>query len=85
MNNPLKSYLEGAIKASFGAQLFCGNVSESDIDFIKKMVSKLRESEIDRFQMEDSQRKALKQQSKEDLDLFTKGIKDQLRREGRLE
>lgn len=85
MNNPLKSYLEGALKASFGAQLFCGNVSESDIDYIKELVSKLRESEIDRYPMENSQRKALKQQSKEDLDLFTKGFKDQLSREGRLE
>lgn len=51
---------------------------------MKEVVSKFREAEIDHLQLPDSDKEELKRQWKQWLDATTRGIKDELRGEGKM-
>ena len=53
-------------------------------DFVKEVLLKFREAEIDHLAFSASEKEELKSQWKQWLDATTHGIKDELRREGKL-
>ena len=83
-NNPFGAYFEGAFRAAIASCFIGGRISEQQIDFVKEVVSKFREAEIDHLQLSDSEIEELKRQWKQWLDATTSGIKDELRGEGKL-
>lgn len=82
--NTIGTYWEGALKAAFNVALFGVIVQEQQIDFVKEIVSKIREAEIDSLSVSRIQKEEMKHQWKQDIEVYTQGIKDELRREGRL-
>ena len=84
-NNPFGAYFEGAFRAAIASCFIGGRISEQQIDFVKEVVSKFREAEIDHLQLPDSEKEELTRQWKLWLDATTRGIKDELRGEGKLE
>lgn len=61
-----------------------GRISERQIDLVKEAISKFRESEIDHLAISASEKEDLKSGWKQWLDATTRGIKDELRAEGKL-
>ena len=84
-NNPFGAYLEGAFRAAIASCFIGGRISEQQIDFAKEVVSKFREAEIDHLQLPDSDKEELKCQWELWLDATTRGIKDGLRGEVKLQ
>lgn len=84
-NNPFGAYFEGAFRAAIASCFIGGRISEQQIDFVKEVVSRFREAEIDHLSLPDSDREEMKRQWKLWLDATTRGIKDELRGEGKLE
>jgi hypothetical protein len=82
--NPFGAYCAAALEAAIASCFINGRISEQQIDFVKEVVSKFREAEIDHLSLSDSEKELLKQQWKQWLDATTKGIKDELRGEGKL-
>lgn len=82
--NPFESYYAGALRAAIASSFINGRISEQQIDFVKEVISKFREAEIDSLAIPPSEKEELKNQWKQSLDATTHGIKDELRREGKL-
>lgn len=82
--NPFGAYYAGAFRAAIASCIIGGQISEQQIDFVKEVVSKFREAEIDHLPILDSDKQELKCQWKQWLDATTSGIKDELRGEGKL-
>lgn len=82
--NPAKCYLDGMLWATFGSALYFGKVAEWQIDSVKKCASILKEAEIDHLVLTDAEKKEVKRQWIQYLDTYTRGFKDELRREGRM-
>lgn len=82
--NPFGAYYAGAFRAAIASCFIGGQVSEQQIDFVKEVVSRFRETEIDHLSIPDSNKEELKRQWKQWLDATTRGIKDELRGEGKL-
>lgn len=61
-----------------------GRISEQQIDFVKEVIAKFRESEIDHLAISSSEKETLKGQWKQWLEATTLGIKDELRGVGKL-
>ena len=82
--NSFGPYYAGAFKTAITSCFINGKISEQQIDFVKEVISKFREAEIDHLTMSPSEKEELKNQWKKWLDATTLGIKDELRAEGRL-
>lgn len=82
--NPFGAYYVGAFRAAIASFFINGRISEQQIDFVKEVVSKFREAEIGNLPLRDSDKEELKRQWRQWLDATTKGIKDELRGEGKL-
>lgn len=82
--NPLATYLEAAVSAAFGIFLFGGIVPEQQIDMVKEAISRYREAEIEQSSLGQVEKEEAKRQWKLWLETYTKGVKDEVRREGRL-
>ena len=83
-NNTAKTYINGMLAAAFGITVYNAVLKEWQIDAVKKCASILKESEIDHSQCSSEQKQKMKEQWKLELDAYTQGFKDELRREGRL-
>ena len=59
-NNPLGAYLEGAFRAAITSCFIGGRISEQQIDFVKEVVSRFQEAEIDHLSLPDSEREEMK-------------------------
>lgn len=77
-------YFEGAFKAAIGACFIRGRVPEHQIDFVKEVVLRYREAEIDNLTLPPVDKERLKHQWKERLEATANGIKSELRAEGKL-
>ena len=84
-DNPIGAYYAGAFRAAIASCFIGGRISEQQIDFVKEVVSKFREVEIEHLSLPDSDREEMERQWKLWLDATTRGIKDELRGEGKLE
>ena len=82
--NPFGPYYAGALRTAIASCFINGRISEQQIDFVKEVISKFREAEIDHLAILPSEKENLKSQWKQWLDATTQGIKDELRTEGKL-
>ena len=82
--NSFGPYYASAFKTAITSCFINGKISEQQIDFVKEVISKFREAEIDHLTMSPSEKEELKNQWKKWLDATTHGIKDELRAEGKL-
>jgi len=82
--NPIQAYCEGQFRAAFVSCISSGVISEKQIDAVKEYTSKERESIIERSGLSGQEKDEMKRQWKQWLELYTKGVKDRLRNEGRL-
>lgn len=82
--NPIAAYYDGALKSAFSVFLFNGVVRENQIDGAKEVVSRFRESQIDSMSVSQEQKDEMKRHWKLCLESYVQGVKDELRREGRL-
>ena len=80
-----QAYFEGMLRAAFGATLFSGVIAEWQIDVVKEAASRAKEEEIEHLAVSELDKEEMKRQWKEWLEAFAKGIKEELRREGRME
>lgn len=83
--NPALAYCEGMLWAAFGVRIFSDNVAEWQIDAVKKYAKKLKDEEIEHSEMAPAEKENQKTLWKQWLDETTKGFKDVLKREGRIE
>ena len=83
--NPASAYLEGMIWAAFGVRIFSDNTSEWQIDVVSKYAKKLKEEEIEHSSLTSEEKENQKRLWKEWIDETTKGFKEVLRGEGRME
>ena len=84
-NNLLGTYFAGAFKAAIASCLINGKISEQQIDFVKEIVSKYRESEIDHSFLNPEEKEEAKRNWKLWLDETANGVKDEFRTLGKLE
>lgn len=82
--NTFEPYYAGALRTAIVSCFINGRISEQQIDFAKEVIAKFREAEIDHLSIPDSNKEELKRQWKQWLDATTRGIKDELRGEGKL-
>lgn len=82
--NPIGPYYAGALRTAIASCFINGKISEQQIDFVKETISKFREAEIDHLAISASEKEELKSGWKKWLDATTRGIKDELRGEGKL-
>ena len=82
--NPFGPYYAGALRTAITSCFINGRISEQQIDFVKEVISKFREAEIDHLAITTTEKDELKNQWKQWLDATTHGIKDELRAEGKL-
>lgn len=82
--NLFEPYCSGALRAAFASCFIAGRIPEQQIDFVKKIISKFREEEIDQSAFPATKKEEMKSQWKLWLDTTTQGIKDELRVEGKL-
>jgi len=82
--NLFESYYVGALRAAIASRFIGGRVSEQQIDFVKEVVLRFREAEIENSNYSNIEKDELKKQYKQWIDAKTHGIKDELRAEGKL-
>lgn len=83
--NSAQAYFEGMLWAAFGVRIFSDNVAEWQIDAVKKYAKKLKYEEIDHSEIAQAEKENQKRLWEQWLDETTKGFKEVLRREGRLD
>lgn len=81
---PIGPYYTGAFRAAIASCFINGRISEQQIDFAKEVISKFREAEIDHLTILPFKKEELKGQWKQWLDATVRGMKDELRAEGKL-
>ena len=84
-DNSAQAYFEGGLWAAFGVRIFSDNVAEWQIDVVKKCAEKLKEEEIEHSALTPAEKDNQKRLWKQWFDETTKGFKEVLRREGRME
>ena len=82
--NPFVPYYAGALRTAITSCFINGKISEQQIDFAKEVISKFREAEIDHLAISASEKNELKGGWKQWLEATIRGIKDELRAEGKL-
>ena len=83
--NPAQAYIEGVLWAAYGVRIFSENVAEWQIDTVKKYAKKLKEEEIEHSALTPSEIDEKKRLWKQWIDETTKGFKEVLKKEGRME
>ena len=83
--NPAQAYIEGVLWAAYGVRIFSENVAEWQIDTVKKYAKKLKEEEIEHSALTPSEIDEQKRLWKQWIDETTKGFKEVLKKEGRME
>lgn len=79
-----EQYIKGVLAAYLGANFMNGCVSEWQIDVIKENISRYSEVQIEHSLLSYQGKEEQKHQMKQNLEAYIQGLKDQLRREGRL-
>lgn len=82
--NLFEPYCSGALRAAFASCFIAGRIPEQQIDFVKEIISRFRETEIEQSAFSDTEKEQMKSQWRQWLDATTHGIKDEFRAEGKL-
>ena len=83
--NPAQAYIEGMLWAAFGVRIFSENVAEWQIEAVKKYAKKLKDEEIEHSALTSTDKDEQKRLWKQLIDETTKGFKEVLKKEGRME
>lgn len=83
-SDTVKAYFDGVLLAAYGVRFFGGMVAEWQLDSVKECATKFKEAEIDHSSLPYHEKGELKLQWKQLLEASCQGIKDELRRDGRL-
>lgn len=83
--NPAQAYLEGMLWAAYGVKVISGPVTEWQIEAVKKYAKKLKEEEIEHSALTPAEKDEQKRLWKQWIDETTKGFKEVLKKEGRME
>ncbi len=79
-----EQYFKGILAAYLGANFFNSPVDEWQIDVIKENISHFCETKIERSILSREETEAQKRQMKQSLEVYIQGVKDELRRAGRM-
>ena len=79
-----EQFFKGILAAYLGANFFYSPVDEWQIDVIKEYISHFCETKIERSFLSREEKEAQKRQMKQSLEVYIKGVKDELRRAGRI-
>lgn len=84
-DNKVEAYIKGMLWAAYGVKVISGNVEEWQIESVKKYAKKLKEDEIEHSKLTSAEKDEQKRLWKQWIDETTKGFKEVLKREGRME
>ena len=79
-----EQYIKGVLAAYLGSNFMNDSVSEWQIDVIKESISHDYEAMIEHSRLSYQEKEEQKHQMKQNLEVYIHGLKDELRREGRL-
>ena len=79
-----EQYFKGILAAYLGANFFNSPVDEWQIDVIKENISHFCETKIERSFLSREEKEAQKRQMKQSLEVYIQGVKDEMRRAGRM-
>ena len=79
-----EQYFKGILAAYLGANFFNSSVDEWQIDVIKENISHFCETKIERSFLSHEEKEAQKRQMKQNLEVYIQGVKDEMRRVGRM-
>lgn len=79
-----EQYFKGVLAAYLGANFMCESISEWQIDVIKESISHYYEALIEHSPLSYQDKVEQKHQMKQSLEMYIHGVKDQLKRVGRL-
>ncbi len=83
--NKVQAYIEGMLWAAYGVRIFSGSVAEWQIEAVKKYAKKLKEEEIEHSALTQAEKDEQKSLWERWIDETTKGFKEVLKKEGRME
>ena len=83
--NPAQAYLEGMLWAAYGVEIINGNALEWQLDAVKECAKELKSKEIDHSSLTPQEKENQKNLWNQWIDETTRGFKEMLRIEGRLE
>lgn len=83
--NTAQAYIEGMLWAAYSVRIFSENVAEWQIEAVKKYAKKLKEEEIEHSEMTPAEKDEQKRLWKQWIDETTKGFKEVLKKNGRME
>lgn len=83
--NPAQAYMEGMLWAAFGVKVVSGNAVEWQIDAMKEHAKALKDEEIEHSSLSPTEKENQKKLWKQWIDETTKGFKEVLKKEGRIE
>ena len=76
---------KGVFAGYLGASFISGSVYDWQIEAIKESLSHYCEAQIDHSYFSPQEKEDQKRQMKQNLEVYIQGVKDELRREGRLQ
>ena len=79
-----EQYFKGVVAAYLGANFMNGPVPEWQIDVIKENISHYCEAQIEHSRLSHQEKEEQKHQMKQSLEVYIQGVKDELKRVGRL-
>lgn len=79
-----EQYFKGVFAAYLGASFISGPVYDWQIEAIKESLSHYCEAQIDHSQLSYQEKEDQKRQMKQCLEVYIQGVKDEMRREGRI-
>lgn len=79
-----EQYFKGILAAYLGADFFNSPVDEWQIDVIKEYISHFCEINIERSFLSLEEKESQKRQMKHSLEVYIQGVKDELRRKGKI-
>ena len=79
-----EQYFKGVLAGYLGANFMRGLITEWQIDIIKETISHYCEVTIDHSQLSYQEKDEQKRQMKQSLEVYIKGVKDEMRGMGRM-
>ena len=79
-----EQYFKGVLAGYLGANFMCGSITEWQIDIIKENISHYCEATIDHSQLSFQEKEDQKRQMKHSLEVYIRGVKDEMRAAGRM-
>lgn len=79
-----EQYFKGMLAGYLGANFMSGSITEWQIDLIKDNISHYYEATIDHSSLSYQEKEEQKRKMKQSLEVYIKGVKDEMRAKGRM-